>query len=60
MMMNNENEELSRDRKRRIERKIRMDDRMKSLLNKIKTEKKKIYKNNDRIKKLEIEFVRFK
>ena len=39
--MNNENKKISRNRKRRIERKIKMDDDMKSLLNKIKTEKKR-------------------
>ena len=38
--MNSENKKLSRNRKRRIERKIKMDDKMKSLLNKIKSEKK--------------------
>ena len=39
-MMNNDNRKLSRIRKRRIIRKNIMDDNMKSLLNKIKTEKK--------------------
>ena len=39
--MNNDNEKLSRNRKRRIEQKIKIDDNMKILLNKIKTEKKK-------------------
>ena len=46
--MINENKKLSRKRKRRIERKIRMDDRMKSLLNKVKTEKIKKYKKIDK------------
>ena len=41
MIMNNENRKLARNGKRRIERKIKMDDNMKLLLNKIKTEKKK-------------------
>ena len=59
-MMNNENKELSRNRKKRIERKIRMDDRMKPLLNKISTEKKKKYKNNGKIKNLQIELVKIK
>ena len=48
--MNNENKELSRNRKRRIERRIKIDDKMKSLLNKIKSEKKKKIKNIDEIK----------
>ena len=38
--MNNENKKLSRNRKRRSERKIKMDDKIKSLLNKIESEKK--------------------
>ena len=40
MMTINENKKLSRNRKRRIERGIKMDDKMKSLLNKTGTEKK--------------------
>ena len=59
MKMSNENKELSRNRKRRIEQKFRMVDRIKSLLNKIKTEKKKKYKNI-KIKKLEIDLVKIK
>ena len=39
--MNNENKKLSRNRKRRIEQKNKIDDNMKLLLNKIKSEKKK-------------------
>ena len=39
--MNNENKKLSRNGKRRIERKNKLDDNMKVLLNKIKSEKKK-------------------
>ena len=50
--MNNENKNLSRNRKRRIERKSKIHNNMKLLLNKIKTEKKK--KNLDKIKQLEI------
>ena len=38
--MNNENKKLSLNRKR-IERKNKIDDNMKSLLNQIRTEKKK-------------------
>ena len=45
--MNNENKKLSRNRKRRNERKIEMVDYVKTLLNKIKTEKKKKNKNID-------------
>ena len=56
--MNNENKNLSRSRKRRFIRKIKMDVNMKSLLNKIKTEKKN--KSVDKIKKLEIELVKIK
>ena len=40
MIINNKNKELSRNRKRRIERKIRMDDRKKLLLGKNKIERK--------------------
>ena len=41
-MTNNENKKLSRNRKVRIERKLKMSDEMKSILNQIKTQKKKI------------------
>ena len=58
MIMNNENKKLSRNRKRRIERRIKMDDKIKSILNRIKYEKKK--KNIDKIKELEIELVKIK
>ena len=60
MIINNENKKLSRNRKRRIERKIKMDDKMKTLLNGIKYEKKKKNKNIDKIKELEIELVKIK
>ena len=53
MIMNNENEKLSRNRKRRIERKNKIDDNIKFLLNKIKTEKEKKNKSLDKIKQLE-------
>ena len=56
----NENKKLSRNRKRRIERRIKIDEKMKSLLNKIKTEKKKKNKTFDKIKELEIELVEIK
>ena len=41
MIMNNENKKVSRNRKRRIIGKIKMDDNLKPLLKKIKTEKEK-------------------
>ena len=41
MITKNENNNLSRNRKRRIEQEIKMDDKMKSLLKKITPEKKK-------------------
>ena len=41
VIMNKENKKLSRNRKRRIERKNKMGDDMKLLLNKIKSEKRK-------------------
>ena len=49
VIINNENKKLSRNRKRRIERKSKIDNNMKLLLNKIKTEKKKRIKNLDKI-----------
>ena len=52
MIINNENEKLSGNRKRRIERKSKIDDNMKLSLNKIKSEKKK--KKLDKVKQLEI------
>ena len=60
MMFNNENKKLSRNRKRRIERKNKINDHMKLLLNKIKSEKKNKNKNNDKIKQSEILLVRIK
>ena len=56
----NENKKLSRNRKRRIDRKNKFNDDMKLLLNKIKSEKKKKKKILDRIKQLEILLVRIK
>ena len=44
MMTTNENRKLSKNRKRRIIRKDKINDDMKLLLNKIKSEKKKIKK----------------
>ena len=60
MIINNENKKLSRNTKRRIERKSKIDNNMKLLINKIKTEKKKKNKNLDKIKQLEILLVNFK
>ena len=60
MIMNNENRKLSRIKKRRIARRIELDDKMKALLNKIKTERKKRNKHNEKIKFLEIEMVKIK
>ena len=40
MIINNEDKNLSRNRKRRIERKNKMDKEVKSILTKIKREKK--------------------
>ena len=42
MIINNENKKLSRDRKIRIDRRNEIIDEMKSLLNKIKSEKKEV------------------
>ena len=56
----NEKKKLSRNRKRRIERRNRMNDDTKLLLNKIKIEKKEKYKNNGKTKHLEILSVRIK
>ena len=60
MIIDNENKKLSRNRKRRIERRLNMNNGMKILLNKIKSEKKKKYKNLDKIKQLEILLVNIK
>ena len=53
MIMDNENIKLSRNRRKRIERRNKTSDDMKLLLNKIKSEKKKKYKNFNKIKQLE-------
>ena len=60
MIINNENKKLSRNRKRRIERKSKIDNNMKILLNKIKSEKKRKNKDFDKIKQLEIQLVKIK
>ena len=60
MIIDKENKKLSGNRKRRIERRIKIYDKMKSLLNKIKTKKKKKNKNFDKIEELEIKLVKIK
>ena len=56
----NENKKLSRNRKRRIDRRNKINNDMKSLLNKIKSEKEKKNKIFDNINQLEILLVRNK
>ena len=58
--MDNENIKLSRNRRRRIGRRNKMIDDMKLFLNKIKSEKKKKYKNFNKIRQLEIILVNIK
>ena len=60
MIINNENKKISRNRKRRTQRKNKIDDNMKLLLNKIKSEKKKKNKKIDKIKQLKILLVNIK
>ena len=60
MIIDNENKKLSRNRKRRIERRNKINNDLKLLLNKIKSEKKKKKKNLDKIKQLEILLVNIK
>ena len=60
VIINNENKKLSRNRKRRIERKRIISDDMRVLLNKIKSEKKKKNKKLDKIKELEILLINIK
>ena len=55
MMAINENKKLSRNTNRSIDRRNKINDDMKLLLNKINSEKKK-QKNFDNIKQLEILF----
>ena len=58
MIIDNENNKLSRNRKRRIERKNKMNNDLKLLLNKINTNKKN--KNFDRLEQLESLLVKVK
>ena len=60
MIMNNENKNFSRNRKRRIDRKIKLDDEMKTLLKKINSRKKKKIENFDKTKELKVELVKIK
>ena len=57
MIINNENKKLSRNRKRRNERNIKMDGKVKRLIDKSKYKKRK---NKDKLKTLEIEIVKLK
>ena len=58
--MNNKNKNLLRNGKKRFERNIKLDDKMQTLLNKIKSEKTKKSKSIDNVKQLEIELGQFK
>ena len=58
MIMNNENNKLSRNRKKRIDRRSKINNDMKLLINKIRSEKKKKNRNVHKIKELEILLVR--
>ena len=60
VILNNENKNLSRNSKGRIERKSKLNDDLKFLLNKIKSEKRKKNKILDKIKELEILLVNIK
>ena len=60
LIIDNENKKLSRNQKKRIDRRNKLDNDMKTLLNKIKNEKKKKYKNLDKIKQLQILLVNIK
>ena len=46
MIMNNENKKLSRNRKKRIDRRNKINDDMKLLLNKIESETKRNFRSN--------------
>ena len=51
MMMNNENKKVSRNRKRRVERRNKVNEDIKLLLNKITSEREKKNKNLVKLKK---------
>ena len=59
LVIDNENKKLSQSR-RRIERKIKLDNKMKTILNENKVETKKKNKNVDKLKELQIELVKIK
>ena len=58
MLIDNKNNKLLRNRERKIERRNKIDDKLRTILNKIKTEKKRKKENIDKIKELEIELVK--
>ena len=58
MIIDNDNKKLSQNRKRGNDRRNKIKDDLKLLLNKIKSEKKKKNKNIDKIKKIDILLVR--
>ena len=60
MIINIENKKLSRNRKRRIDRRNEINDDANIILKKVKSEKKKIYKKFGKIEHLEILLVRNK
>ena len=60
LIIDNENKKLSRNRKRRLDRRSKINDDMKLLLNKIKSEMKKKNKILIKIKQLEILLVKIK
>ena len=60
VILNNENKNLSRNRKRRINLKNKLNDDMILLLNKIKSEKRKRNKDLDKIKQLEVLLINIK
>ena len=56
----NENKKLSKNTKRKTARRLKINDESKSILNKIKSEKKKKNKTFDKFKKIEIDLVKIK
>ena len=60
LVIDNENKKISRNGKRTIERNVEKDDKMKTLLNNFKSEKKNKNKNIDKIKQIEMELVKIK
>ena len=62
MILNNENKKISRNGKKRSERRVKLDDKMKSFLNKNKSGKKRktTIKILTKIKELDIKLVKIK